>query len=575
MLGRWGHRLRRWGNRLRRGGRRPRSIIWYSPAYRLPVPSLASTGFDSRRADSVVAYLLDQGVVSRRVLRVPDPVSYELLALVHSDNWLSAMRQPENLSSVLGVDASEIVADEVMGAIRTACGATVAAVRDGVEGRTSLNLLGGFHHAGLERAWGFCPVNDVAVAIAAVRRDGFAGRIVVLDLDAHPPDGIAECLLGDSRVWVGSLSGSDWGPVPGVDEVRLPAGTGDADYLKGLESLLERMPSAALAIVIAGGDVIEGDLHGGLGLTLEGAQARDLRVLRALNEAPSVWLPGGGYGGHAWRVLAGTATVLEHRRPGPVPATWAPLRLHYAQIARRLHPASLTGDLTEGDVLSDLGLGQTARPRFLGYYTTEGVEHALDRYGILPYLSRLGYGPFRVAIDRDPRGDRLRLLARREGTELLLVELVAEVQRLVGEDYLYIHWLTLRHPRGRFTAGRPQLPGQEVPGLGIARETGELLGRAAHRRGLAGIAFRPAWYHMAYQGYRMGLEFAETRRQARFSAMLRDLIDVPLLTATLAVAEGRVLMNGQPYVWEADLMIQRPSIQPPAIAPSRDRFSLQ
>lgn len=60
-----------------------------------------------------------------------------------------------------------------------------------------MNLLGGFHHARPDVAGGFCPVNDVAVAIAAVRADGFRGRVLVLDLDAHPPDGLAACLAGD------------------------------------------------------------------------------------------------------------------------------------------------------------------------------------------------------------------------------------------------------------------------------------------------------------------------------------------------------------------------------------------
>jgi hypothetical protein len=47
-------------------------------------------------------------------------------------------------------------------------------------------------------------------AIAAVRADGFSGRVLVLDLDAHPPDGLAACLAGDPSCVIGSISGSDW-----------------------------------------------------------------------------------------------------------------------------------------------------------------------------------------------------------------------------------------------------------------------------------------------------------------------------------------------------------------------------
>ncbi len=35
---------------------------------------------------------------------------------------------------------------------------------------------------------------------------------------------------------------------------------------------------------------------------------------------------------------------------------------------------------------------------------------------------------------------------------------------------------------------------------------------------------------------------------------MRDLADLPLLEATKAISEGRVLMNGAPYQWEADEM---------------------
>ena len=77
----------------------------------------------------------------------------------------------------------------------------------------SLNLLGGFHHAAPDAAGGFCPVNDVAVAIAAVRAEGFLRRVVVLDLDAHPPDGLALCLLDDASRYVVALEARRRRPV--------------------------------------------------------------------------------------------------------------------------------------------------------------------------------------------------------------------------------------------------------------------------------------------------------------------------------------------------------------------------
>jgi hypothetical protein len=75
----------------------------------------------------------------------------------------------------------------------------------------------------------------------------------------------------------------------------------------------------------------------------------------------------------------------------------------------------------------------------------------------------------------------------------------------------------------------------------------------AARLHLAGVAFRPSWFHMAYAA-RKGFTFVEPARQGRFEALLRDTRDLPLLEVTHAVAEGRVRLNGEPYVWEPDEM---------------------
>jgi hypothetical protein len=120
-------------------------------------------------------------------------------------------------------------------------------------------------------------------------------------------------------------------------------------------------------------------------------------------------------------------------------------------------------------------------------------------------------------------------------------------------EILFIHWLSLRNPLARFSDRRPQLPGQEVPGLGLAREAGTLLARIAIRLGLSGVAFRPSHFHLAYTA-RHDFEFVDPARQGRFEAMVRDLSALPLLDATHAVAEGRIRLNGNPYVWEADEM---------------------
>jgi len=412
------------------------------------------------------------------------------------------------------------------------------------------------HHAGPANGGGFCPVNDLAVAIRAVQGEGFEGQIAILDLDAHPPDGTWGCLRNDPRVWIGSLSGCDWGPMAGVDETVLPERADDATYLAALEGLLKRMPEAELVYVVAGGDVLAGDKLGGLGLTLKGVRQRDLKVAEEIAGLPSVWLPAGGYSAASWQVLAGTALAVELRTAHPIRTDYDPLRARYDLVAGGMKPEDLGADseFDDQDIAAALGLKSRGPRRLLDYYTTEGVEFALHRFGVLEQIGRLGYGAFRVTIEEVDLGDRLRLWGKAAGQEHLLVEAVLEKQRFEGSTFLYVHWLTLRHPRAHFDPDRPRLPGQEVPGLGMAREAGEMLNRIAQRLGLSGVAFRPAWFHMAYTG-RYRFRFLDPARHARFEAMVRDLKRYPLLEVTNAVALHQVRMNGAPYTWEPEVMV--------------------
>lgn len=533
--------------------------VWYDPSYRLPLTAFGKrTGLDPRRADLVAWYLLDRGWLRRHNFRSPARARYEDLAAVHAGEYLESLTDKATLARVFGVDPWDVPVDELLNSVRLACGGTLAAARAALERRgPAMNLSGGFHHAGVDWGAGLCPVNDMAVAIAVLRREGFSGEVAILDLDAHPPDGTAACLRDDSRAWIGSLSGSSSGNIPGADETVLPPRCSDEEYLGALELLLQRMPKPELALVIAGGDVLDSDHLGHLGLTLDGARRRDLLVADALAGVPSVWLPGGGYHEQAWRVLAGTVLTLSHRTRRPISEGNDPLAARFARLARYLEsvPVAMSSEITFDDVEAELGMRRPdVRQVLLGKYTRESVEYALFRFGMLTFIERRGYGNLTVAFGTaSTGGEKVTVTGEADGETHLLMEVVLERRQLDGRMGLYIHWLSLRDPRARFSDRRPRLPGQEVPGLGLARETSEMLSLVAERAGLAGVAFSPAWYHTAVMG-RHRLAFLDPVRQGRFEAIQRDLAHVPIHELSQAVADGRVRLNGQVFAWEAEPM---------------------
>lgn len=566
-----------WLSRQVPGGA-PGVPVFYDEAYRLPLTGIESTvGIEPRGVDFTTWYLLEKGVVRPQDVHRPLPVSYAEMARVHDAEYLESLGRPETLARIFAADPAEIPVDTLLSNVRLVCGGTLGAARLALARRGPVvNMAGGFHHAAPGRGGGFCAVNDIAVALAALHADGFDGRTVVLDLDAHPPDGTAECLAGQERAWIGSLSGSDWGALPlEVDETRVPEGTGDNDYLALLEGLLARMPRPAMAFVIAGGDVLAGDRFGRVGLTLHGARRRDLALARALRGVPSVWLPGGGYHAESWKVFAGTVLVLAGKGKRRITARYDPLSARYQRISRLLtqEGTPLEEPLTLEDLEGSLGLGGAIQPRVLGYYTAQSLEYTLFRYGLLSHVERLGYSRLRVEVGSTGAGDRLKVLGRSGGQEHLLVDCVLERRPVAGEPFLFVNWLSLRHPRARFSERRPQLPGQDVPGLGLSREATEMFLLMAKRLGLAGVAFRPMWFHLATLA-RPRFRFADPVRQGRFEAMVRDLSVHPLLEMTRAVVDGRVLLNGEPYTWEPDDMVSR--LEPAAadvevIAAERER----
>jgi acetoin utilization deacetylase AcuC-like enzyme len=536
--------------------RRASVPVSYDPAYRWPVPDLdARVGFEARRADFVAWYLLERRWIDPAQLHAPALLPWADAARVHTDGWLERLHDPEVLSRVFGIPDIRLPVDEILRTVRLVCGGTLAAARAAhAHAGPAINLAGGFHHAHPDRGGGLCALNDVAIAVSVLRADGVRGRIAVLDLDAHPPDGTAAALAGDSDHWIGSISGCDWGAMPGVDETVIPGADGPT-YLRALDALLARAPSAVLTFVLAGGDVLAGDRLGALALDADAVAERDRRVWRHLRGAASVWLPAGGYHPSAWRLFARTAIQVAAGRSAPVPAGFDPLRARFGAIARQLPPHLLAPDDDDDDLFPFVPARHP--PRLLGFYSASGLELALTRLGLMQVVTRLGYADPQVVVDVTGVGDRLRVVARSDGAEVTLVEAVLATEAIAGARYLYVHWLSLRHPRAAFTADKAQLPGQEVPGLGLAPEATELLRRMAARLDLAGVALRPAFFHVAWS-VRRDYHFLDPDRQAQFLALGEALAAWPLAVATRLVADGRVRLDGAVYAWSPDPMVSDP-----------------
>lgn len=229
------------------------------------------------------------------------PVDREVLALAHQEAYLDRVFG-EGLSRAESLRLGLPFTPALLRRALHAAGGTVAATRDALATGLGLNLSGGTHHAYPDRAEGYSLFNDVAVAVALLRREGFRGRVLVVDLDAHQGNGTAVFFQADPTVYTLSVHAERNYPLKKEQsdlDLGLPDGTGDEAYLEALRGALEEAFRFRPELVFynAGVDVLKNDRFGRLALSLEGALRRDLAVLKKVKEAQAalVVVMGGGY----------------------------------------------------------------------------------------------------------------------------------------------------------------------------------------------------------------------------------------------------------------------------------------
>jgi acetoin utilization deacetylase AcuC-like enzyme len=184
-----------------------------------------------------------------------------------------------------------------------AVGGTIGAAYSALDEGIGSNLAGGTHHAFSDRGEGFCVLNDVAVAIQLLRRDGLLRRPAVIDCDVHQGNGTATIFADDGDVFTFSMHGAKNYPLFKAQsslDVELPDGTADESYL---EALAYHLPfvfqhDPDILFYLGGADPYVGDKLGRLALSIEGLRKRDELVLDECyqREIPAVTVMSGGYG---------------------------------------------------------------------------------------------------------------------------------------------------------------------------------------------------------------------------------------------------------------------------------------
>jgi acetoin utilization protein AcuC len=225
-------------------------------------------------------------------------------------------------------------------------GATLAAARAVWSGSAGhgASIAGGMHHAMAAHASGFGVYNDVAIAIAWLLGHG-AERMAYVDIDAHHGDGVQTAFYADPRVLTISLHEhpatlfpytglpAETGG-PGAEgaavNVALPAGTGDAGWLRAFHAIvppLLRQFGPQVLISQHGCDTHRLDPLANLELSIDAQRAAHAAIHALAHEtAGGRWLFTGGGGYQLVQVVPRTWTHLLAEAAGqPIdPGTQTP-----------------------------------------------------------------------------------------------------------------------------------------------------------------------------------------------------------------------------------------------------------
>lgn len=273
--------------------------IFYSPYYYADIGD--GHVFPIRKFEIARDILLAEGTLAQDEIVEPAAVDPSDLLLVHTEDYITRLSNG-------GLTAKEIRklglpwSKSLVRCSFTAISGTINASRQALLDGVSSNLAGGTHHAFPDRGEGFCVLNDVAVAIRVLQRDGLAKRFLIIDLDVHQGNGTAFIFQDSPEVFTFSMHGAKNYPLfkeTSILDIELADGTADAEYLDTLEHALNRvrLHDADIIFYLAGADPYENDRLGRLALTKEGLKRRDEMVLSfARSEGiPIVTTMSGGY----------------------------------------------------------------------------------------------------------------------------------------------------------------------------------------------------------------------------------------------------------------------------------------
>ena len=298
----------------------------YSDDYFLPIGSHV---FPADKYKRIHDRLLAEAVAAASDFVSPRPATDQDVLLVHTPQYVEKLKTG-TLSAREELQMEVPYSPELVRAFWLAAGGSILAANCALNDGVGLSIGGGFHHAFPDHGEGFCMINDLAIAIRCMQRDGKIRTAMTVDCDVHQGNGTAVIFASPSLGGNQVRSNPSGPPGPAyqgrvrsqpVDvftislhqennypafkphsslDLGLPDGIADAEYLAVLGNAMSLGLSKFrpdLICYVAGADPYRDDQLGGLSLTIEGLKQRDALVfgIAKAEHIPVMVTLAGGY----------------------------------------------------------------------------------------------------------------------------------------------------------------------------------------------------------------------------------------------------------------------------------------
>ncbi len=215
-------------------------------------------------------------------LKEPVPVTTTQLKLAHSANYVNKILSCE-IKNGFGNKLPDVAKT-----LQFTTGAMLCAAREAIKnGKVAVAPCSGFHHAGVESAFGYCTFNGLMVTAIVLKAESLVNKVGILDFDMHYGDGTHSLIEHHkAATWIKHYSaGQEYTTAKQAHK-----------FLARIPELVVEMRDCDVILYQAGADPHIDDPLGGF-LTTEQLEKRDRFVFTVADylDVPIAWNLAGGY----------------------------------------------------------------------------------------------------------------------------------------------------------------------------------------------------------------------------------------------------------------------------------------